>query len=118
MLLSRRFERVKETCSFASQTSLRGSFAWYRDWQPIDNETRYSCLLNLSTKLCPIELWPVAMEWHGVANANPGKQNASFIPQFLAIFFYFCFIFVDKERSLEILVELSLGLCDIHVFFL
>ena len=27
--------------------------------------------------------------------------------------FYCCFIIVDKERSLEILVQLNLGLCDI-----
>ena len=36
--------------------------------------------------------------------ATPGK----FFPTF-----YCCFIFVDKERALAILVELNLGLCDI-----
>jgi len=52
---------------------------------------------------------------HGVAIATAGQQDASFLPPlgiFFAIF-YCCFILVDKERSLEILIQHNLGLCDI-----
>ena len=51
---------------------------------------------------------------HGVANATPRQQDASFLPP-LGIFFtmfYCCYVFVVKEKS-EILVKLNLGLCDI-----
>ena len=46
---------------------------------------------------------------HGVANATPGQQGVSFLPllEFFTLF-YFCFIFVAKERSNEILIELTL----------
>ena len=58
---------------------------------------------------------PVAMGWHGVANATSGLQDARFLPPLgnFFQFFYCCFIFVDKARSLETLVQLNLGLCDI-----
>ena len=54
------------------------------------------------------------MGWHEVANTNPGQQDARFLPPW-EIFsnVYSCCIFVDKERSPEILVQLILGLCDI-----
>ena len=58
------------------------------------------------------------MGWHGVANATPGQQDASILPP-LGIF-YCCLIFVAKEISPEILVELNLGLYGIlecSIFF-
>ena len=58
----------------------------------------------------PIGLWEQAHS-HGAANATPSQQDASFLPH-LGIFYY-CYIFVVKEKSPEILVELNLGLCDI-----
>ena len=44
------------------------------------------------------------MGWHGVANATPGQQVTSLLSPF---------IFVDKKRSPEILVEFNLDLCNI-----
>ena len=40
------------------------------------------------------------MGWHGVANATPGQQDASFLPS-LGIA-YRCFIIVAKERFPDI----------------
>ena len=49
---------------------------------------------------------PVAIGWHGVANATPKQQDASFLPLLgICTIFYCCFIFAP-----EILVELNLGL--------
>ena len=53
------------------------------------------------------------MGWHEVANATPGLQDASFLPPLDILQPYCCFIFVDKKRSLKILVRLNLGLCGI-----
>ena len=57
---------------------------------------------------------PIAMGWHGVANAPwaTGCQHFATPGNFFAIFYY-CFISVVKEKSPEILVELNLGLSDI-----
>ena len=55
------------------------------------------------------------MGWHGVANATSRQQDASFFAthrNFFAIF-YCCFMFVQKKRAPEILVQLNLGLCNI-----
>ena len=57
----------------------------------------------------------VAIRWHGVANATPwttGWQLFATPGNSFAIS-YCCFIFVDKERSPEILVQLNFGLCEI-----
>ena len=57
------------------------------------------------------------MGWHGVANATPGQQDAIILPS-LRIFLQFfivvscCFIFVAKETSPKMLVEINLGLCN------
>ena len=56
------------------------------------------------------------MGWHGVANAVPGEQDAISMPT-LRIFLQFsitAFTFAAKERSPKILVEISLGLCNIQ----
>ena len=52
---------------------------------------------------------PIAMGWHGVANAS---QDLSATPGSFCNF-YCCFIFVAKESFTEIFVELNLCLCII-----
>ena len=58
---------------------------------------------------------PVAMGWHGVANATYGQQGASFLAPLrtFSVILYCCFIFRAKDRSPEMLAEINLGLCDI-----
>ena len=63
---------------------------------------------------------PVVMGWHEVANAAPGNifTGCQFFatPGNIFAIFYCFFIFLAKERSPEILVQLNLGLCDILEF--
>ena len=59
------------------------------------------------------------MGWHGVANAPPGQQDANFLPPLIIFLQFFivvfcCFVFVAKERSFKILVEISIGLYNIQ----
>ena len=58
---------------------------------------------------------PVAMGWHGVVFGTPGQQDASFFatPDTFVAIVYCCSIFLDKERSPNILIGLNLGLCEI-----
>ena len=62
------------------------------------------------------------MGWHGVANATPEYQGASFLPPLGKCLFnlFCCFFFITKEISPEILIELHPDLCDIleHSVFL
>ena len=53
--------------------------------------------------------------WHGVTKCNPRETECQLFatPGNVCIIFCCCFIFVAKERSREILVQLDLGLCDI-----
>ena len=54
-----------------------------------------------------------------MTNATPGQQDAIFLPpmriflQFFIVVFC-CFIFVAKERSPNIVVEINLGLCKMQ----
>ena len=59
------------------------------------------------------------MGWHGVATATPEQQDGIFLPplriflQFFVVVFCY-FIFVAKERSPKILVEINVGLCSLQ----
>ena len=51
------------------------------------------------------------MGWHGVPPLGIGCYPFATPENFLAFFFYCCFIIVAKERSPKILVEMNLALC-------
>ena len=53
---------------------------------------------------------PVAMWWHGAANATPRKQDASFLSPMAIVLYFSCFfiIIVAPEICPEIMDKLSL----------
>jgi len=58
------------------------------------------------------------MGWHWVASVTPGQQDASFFPPLKFFSMSFCsVIFVAKEGSSEVLVELKISLFEISSIF-
>ena len=76
----------------------------------------------MSSVFCSLANTKICFDSKAMKNTTPEQQNSSFLSplgNFFAIFYCY-FIFLDKKKSPEILVQLNLGLCDIlgrSIFF-
>jgi len=79
--------------------------------------THQDALLISSIPHCKNEIGsrPIAVGWHGVANATLGQQDASFLPllRITLHISYCCIIILAKEISPKIIDKLNLGLFNI-----